>query len=231
MPGASGRPSLTTSSSSGEAADDEVAVGRVRRRALAVPRLAVVHEKRGDGAGGAAGAHIEQEVADDEGLLRSDAHGGGRVPHAVRRGLGRDLAVVPGHDDVEVVQCERAEAAQGALDRAQPVAREDADGQPGRAQPADELLRTFIGRGGVRRLEFEALQGEGGRGARLARGQREDPLEYELVRRTADFALDRGEVKSAGMRQRAVEVEEDGPQPERPRSAGAAVLAVTWRRP
>ena len=62
-----------------------------------------------------------------------DAHGRGRVQHAVRRGLGRDVAVVAGHDDVEVGQRERGEAAQGALDGAAPVAREHADGEAGLA--------------------------------------------------------------------------------------------------
>ena len=52
-------------------------------------------------------------------------------------------------------------------------------------------------------------------------GSAEDPLEHELVRRAAYFALDGGEVERAGVRQRAVEVEDDGPQPERPRAAAA----------
>ena len=106
------------------------------------------------------------------------------------------------------------------------------------ASPAERSRRTvplgaFVGRGGVRRLEFEALQRERGGVTRLARGQRQDPLEHELVRRAADLALDRGEVERAGVGQRAVEVEEDGTEPERPRgaAAGAARLVVTRRRP
>ena len=70
---------------------------------------------------------------------------------------------------------------------------------------------------------------ERGRVARSPGGQRQDPLEDELVRRAADLALDGGEVERAGVRERAVEVEEDGPQAERPRGAhaGAAAAALT----
>ena len=102
----------------GEAADDEVAVGRVRLGGLAVARLAVVDEERGDGAGGAARAHVEQEVADDERLLRRHAHGRGRVQHAVRRGLG---AMTPSSRVTTTSKSSTvsaAEAAQRALDRA-----------------------------------------------------------------------------------------------------------------
>ena len=217
----------------GEAADDEVAVGRLRLGSLAVAGLAVIDEVGGDGAGRPAGAHVEQEVADDERLLRRHAHRRRRVQHAVRRRLGRDVAVVAGHHDVEVVHGERGEAAQRALDRAEPVAREDADGEAGPAQPPHQLLGAFVGRGGVGGGQLEPLQRERGGVARLARGQRQDPLEDELVRRAADLALDGREVEGAGMGERAVEVEEDGTEPERPRGAhaGAPALTLTRRRP
>ena len=125
-------------------------------------------------------------------------------------GLG-DVAVVAGHHDVEVVHGERGEMAQRALDRAEPVAREHADCEPGPAQPPHQLLGAFVGRGGVGGGQLEPLQRERGGVARLAGGQRQDPLEDELVRRAAHFALDGREVEGAGMGERAVEVEEDGP--------------------
>ena len=216
-----------------EAADDEVAVGRLGLGRLAVAWLTVVDEEGGHGSRRPAGAHVEQEVAHDERLFRSHAHRRGRVQHAVRRGLGGDVPVVARHHHVEVADAERAEPAQGALDRAEPVAREDADGQPVSVQPPHQVLGAFVGRRRVGGVELEPLECERGGVARLAGRQREDPLEDELVGRAADGALDGGEVQGAGVRQRAVEVEEDGTQPERPRGAhaGAAALAVTWRRP
>ena len=221
----------------GQAADDEVAVGRVRpsgvlRAGSAASLPAAVGEVRGDGAGGAPRLHVEQVVADHECLLRSGAHQGGGVQHAVRRRLGRHV-VVAGHDDVEIGGGEGREAAQSALDGGQPVAREDADGKAVLLEPADELFSAFVRRRGVGGGKFEALEGEGCGVAFFAARQPQDPLEDELVRRTADLALDRGEVERAGVGQRAVEVEQDGTEPERPRGAdaGAALPAVTARRP
>ena len=143
------------------------------------------------------------------------------------------MAVVARHDDVEVVHRQRGEAAQRPPDRAQPVACEHADRQALALEPPHELLGSLVGRGGVGGGQLEALQGQRGGVARLTRRQRQDPLEDELVRRAANLALDGGEVERAGVGERAVEVEEDGPKPERPHGAhaGRGSLAVTLRRP
>ena len=217
----------------GQAADDEVAVGVVRLGCLAVAGRAVIDEVGGDGAGRPAGAHVEQKVADDEGLLRRRAHRRGGVQHAVRRRFGRDVAVVAGNDDVEIVHRERGEAAQRPLDRAQPVACQHADGEALAPEPPHELFSALVGCGGVGGGQLEALQRERGGVARLTGRQRQDPLEDELVRRAADLALDGGEVERAGVSERAVEVEEDGPKPERPcgAHAGTPARAITRRRP
>ncbi len=216
-----------------EAADDEVAVGHVGLARLAVAGCAVVAQIGGHGAGRAPGLHVQQEVPDDECLRGGHAHGRRRVEHAVRSRLRRDLAVVARDDDVEVLQGERVEPAQRALHRAQPVAGEYADCEPLGAEPADERLGALVGGRRVRRGQLEALEGERRRVAGLAGWQREDPLEEVLVRRAADLALDGGEVERARVRERTVEVEDDRPEPERPRAAhaGAAVPALSRRRP
>ena len=193
LPGASGRPSRTTSSSSARRPtmkSQSAVSGPPASSAPAPPppAPAAVGEVRGDGAGGAPRLHVQQIVADHERLLRSGAHHGGGVQHAVRRRLGRHV-VVAGHDDVEVGGGEGREAAQGALDGGQPVAREDADGEAVLLEPADELLGAFVRRRGVGGGKFEALEGEGC-------GRR-------VLRRAAAPGSTRGRTGPAGSRLRA----------------------------
>ncbi len=214
----------------GEAVDHEVAVGRVRRRVVDVARGAsAVDEVGGDGSGRPPRLHVEQVVADDERLLRRGAHHLGGVHDAVRRRLGGE-AVVAGHDDVEVGGGERGEAQQGAVDGRPPVTREHADRDAGRAEGSDDVLNAVVGLGGVGGGKLEALEGRR-RGVALGAGRKLlDPLEHEAVRRAADLALDRGEVERPGARERAVEVEEDGPQAKRPRAAAAPAACRRLRR-
>ena len=129
----------------GEAADDEVAVGRVRLGRLTVVGSAVVEQEGGHGARRAAGLHVEPEVADHECLHGRHAHRRRRVQHAVGRGLGCDVPVVAGDDHVEVVGGQRGEPCQRPLHGAQSVAREHADGEPPLAEPADEILGALVG--------------------------------------------------------------------------------------
>ena len=62
-----------------QTADDEVAVAVLGRGRLAVAGRAVIDEVGGHGAGRAARLHVEQEVADHEGLLGCHAHRRGGV--------------------------------------------------------------------------------------------------------------------------------------------------------
>ena len=211
-------------------AHDEVAVGGAGLHRLSVAGCAVIGEIGGQGAGRPARLRVQHEVADDEQLLGGHAHRRRRVQHAVRRGLGRQIAVVSSDDHIEVGGVQRAEPAQGALHGAAPVARVHADSEPLALEPPHELLGAFVGRRGLGGGELEPLQRDRRRGALVALRQREDPLEHELVRRAADVALDGREVERAGVSERAVEVEEDGTQPERPRGAHAgAARRLTCR--
>ena len=211
----------------GQPSHDEVAVGGAWLRRLSVAKGAVIDEVGGQGARCPACLCVQYEVAHDQHLLGTDAHRRRGVQHAVRRGFGRQLAVVSGDDHIEVGGAKRTEAAQGALDGAAPVTRMHAHLESLGLEPLHERLGAFVGRRGPGGGELEALQRARRRGALVALRQREDPLEHELVRRAADVALDGREVERAGVSERAVEVEEDGTQPERPCGAHAGMA----RRP
>ena len=123
--------------------------------------------------------------------------------------------VVACHDDVEPLEGQRRDLLERPGHRRAAVAGEDADAQPGVAKRAHQFDGALVRRGAGRALQLEELQRSLGRVA-LFPLQTLDELEHEAVRRAADLPLDGVEVEGPGMRERAVEVEQDGAQPERP---------------
>ena len=207
----------------GEAVHHEVAGGvlgaaeLVRTVAEELPGAAVRQVGR-QRTGRASGQHVEHVVADHERLRGGHAHRRSCVEHAVGGGLGRD-PVVARDDHVEVAGVQVAKTREGSPDGRQAVPREDADLESLGAQVPDETLGVLVGLGPGGAGQLKPFQ----RGQRIlalrAGGQRLDPFQKEAVGRTADLTFDGREIEGARTRERAVEIEEHGPQTKRPRAA------------
>ena len=180
------------------------------------PRVAV-RQIGGQRPGGAPGLHVEDEVSDHERVLGGHAHCGGGVQDAVGCRLEWDL-VVAGDYHVEVVGVQAAKPRQRPSHGGQAVPREDADPEPLLAQASEDALgvRVGLGRGGGGQLEA-CQRGQCALASR-ARRQRLDPFEDETPGGAADLTFDGGEIEGPGTRERAVEIEEHGPQTKRPRA-------------
>ncbi len=198
-----------------EATDDEVAVRRLGaghvRRPLGRVAVAEIH---GDGAGVAAGLHVQAEVAHHEHAFHRHAESLGRQADAVGGRLGSH-GVVACDDDVEVGGADVREALQAPLHRGAPVAGEDAQRQAQLPQPLNDRFGALVGFRAGGAVELEPLQRRLRPLTLCALRQPGDELEKVRVRRAAQGLPDGLEVDGARPRERAVEVKENGLRAER----------------